>query len=218
MDKSQRRRQQNFDPFYDEECTVESLIKELNNNSKRRGTLVARQLVQDMNEVDRAAQPDRFRACHPVELLFHFDPVLRKLGIDPSVAERMSENMTRIRNAFDGFAVFALPLFPGKSSWTFWRLKEVTSPRNHLPWSTLASIYLLAAAGRLRQVRECQICGRWFKAYRPNETYRFCKVACRNKYWQSTPEGKATKSAYMKRWRRDEREKEERALRLVRKK
>jgi hypothetical protein len=57
----------------------------------------------------------------------------------------------------------------------------------------------LAMRGLLHRLRHCDNCRRWF--YARFEKQRFCSDACREKSFRSTPEGRAARAKYMRRYR-----------------
>jgi hypothetical protein len=190
-----------FLPGYPDE--IDTLLLDLNDEGETSD--LTREMVRNMNEVDRAIErnggtkfwnlydsmqrPDRKQRK---ELL--------KNGFDNSFIERMA--------AIQGecYKVDMRAMYPVKGKWRFfWGLPE-TEPRTGgiVLQVCLAVIHDLAAKGLLRRVRECATCGRWFYAYRPGRRYRFCSVACRDKNWRQTPQGRARRAKYMRDYRRRE--------------
>jgi hypothetical protein len=195
--KSRRLRKARFDPFFgDPEATVESLLKKLNDTSEDRAVVALRRLVEDMNAVEQMVRSRKFPDSPLFAFQFDLRRVLREWGFEPAVAERME----RIRSAYDGFGMELMPVFPRKPVWIFQRLCPVRIDRA-LPGIFLATIHGLAEEGRLSQVRKCEICGKWFYAYRRSENYRFDRTGCRDKYYRHTVKGKAKRRTYMRDYR-----------------
>jgi hypothetical protein len=72
----------------------------------------------------------------------------------------------------------------------------------------------LASYGFLDRIRECLTCQRWLYAHPSHK--KFCNSACQLKYFASNPSQKEKRAVYMRRYRIDQREKTERALRVAR--
>ena len=209
---SRRLRVEHLAPFFgDSDSDVELLLQFLN-GSEGEHALVTRQLVKDMNHVDQVARKrdPEFEKLSLFNLQFNISAELRRNGLYSSTAKRMK----RIRDAYEHFAIRAMPIFPVKSQWLFQR----QSPSNPIPgpvsWVVLAAIHGLALERRLKLIRECP-CGKWFEAYRPDEKYRFHSDACREKYWRSTSAGKKKRAAFMRKHREKLKIREQNLLRTA---
>jgi hypothetical protein len=68
----------------------------------------------------------------------------------------------------------------------------------------------LLNSGNETRLRRCPNCATfWYCAGRSDR--RFCTEACKVSFWQRTPKGKETKKRYMRRYRENQREREQRA-------
>jgi hypothetical protein len=76
-------------------------------------------------------------------------------------------------------------------------------------------VFRLASYGFLDRVRECVTCREWLYAHPSHK--KFCKLTCQLKYFASTPRQKEKRAEYMRRYRIDQKQEMERALRLARK-
>jgi len=71
----------------------------------------------------------------------------------------------------------------------------------------------LAASGHVESIlryRRCDQCRRWF--YATKSYGKFCATPCRRKFESTSDEFKLKRRRYMAKWRRDDREREEREL------
>ena len=202
LTKTKRLRRGRFEAIFAdvEQPTIDGLLEELNSKSDGGMALTLRQLVRDMNEVDRIERSEKsvFEAVVP-EVLWRLKPHVEGL-------------LKRIWRIYDGFGIDLTPSSPHNSLWSFRR--ECPGGRA-MPWIWLTTIYELAATGRLAKVRECATCRRWFFAYSVKNEFRFHNAACRDKYYRSTPEGKAKRAVFMERYRRRQKALDEEALRGV---
>src|SRR5579862_3553343 len=131
---------------------------------------------------------------------------LTKLGFDESFVTRME----KIQEEIDDLKVRGVTPFPTKGRWTFeWMLAPTWDPMKRPYWLQLLTIRHLAEDGRLKRVRECETCGRWFFAHRPSAKYRFHSSACRDSYWRKTPEGRAKRRNFMRGYRQRLKRREE---------
>jgi len=73
----------------------------------------------------------------------------------------------------------------------------------------------LASYGFLERIRQCLTCQKWLYAHPSHK--KFCNLACQLKYFSATPRQKEKRAEYMRRYRVDQKQKMERALRLARK-
>jgi len=205
-------------PRWDESPTVfhvgrswaESLVRALNGGRGDRKVEGVRQLVRDINECDRLLAGRGYpRATRRDEL-----PELR-IG---ECGEQVEALMERIDEAYKKLLCQPKLLCPTKSGWIGeWEYRTpngrtVTGPTQI--W--LAAVYGLAVGGLLGQVRECKACKRWLFARRKDQ--RFCSGGCREKDYRSSQEGRAKRTAYMRRYRNGLRRRDEENLRVARKK
>jgi hypothetical protein len=174
---------------------IENLLYSLNDDEYENGDAL-REMVRNMNAVDGITEQKAVpRTIHPYTP--GLEKELRKNGFDETFVNRMK----KIRDTFDGAKFDARISFPVRGRWEFgWEIPPTRDRLKLFFWLDLMVIRHLAEDGRLKQVRECT-CGRWFFAYRPSEHYRFHSNACRDKHWRSTPEGKAKRAAFARRYR-----------------
>jgi hypothetical protein len=76
-------------------------------------------------------------------------------------------------------------------------------------------VFRLASYGFLDRIRQCLTCQKWLYAHPSHK--KFCNSACQLKYFASTPMQKEKRAEYMRRYRIDQKQEIERALRLARK-
>lgn len=196
---------------------IELLIEWLNTKEKDAYDAKVQYLVQEMNEIDTLARSKEYPDCAPGAVAVHLHKTLRKLGFDPTVATRVK----KIRSIYTRFRLTVFPGFPFRTGWGMGLLYPGgIHPRKYQLrffkfWTSLAIIYDLAADGRLRRVRKCETCGRWFFAYRPDKRFRFCPdpdSRCREKHWRGTDAGKAKRREFQRGYRSRRKKKEKAEL------
>jgi len=194
---------------------IKWLLDALNDHGYENGHTV-REMVRNMNIVSGITEqrpvPRNAGPYFP-----GWQKELRKYGFDESFANRMA----KIRDTFDGSRFEVQILFPEEGRWRFewripWRFDRSTQNWSELyPFLDIIVIRHLAEDGRLRLIRECETCGRWFLAHRPSPKYRFHSNACRDKYWRKTPEGKAKRRDFMRGYRERLKKREEAKLKAA---
>jgi hypothetical protein len=88
-------------------------------------------------------------------------------------------------------------------------------------WWAVERILELASDGYLNKLRKCQCCGKWIFVKFPNgdRAQRFCGDGSRcAKKWRESPEYLEQQAEYMRKYRKDEKERNNRAKRTVRRK
>jgi hypothetical protein len=179
---------------------IETLLDSLNDDQYGNRDAV-REMVRNMNAVDGVVQKKA------VPVLIHpgtpgLQKKLRRHGFDESFVNRIE----KIRDTFDSSRFKVATAFPVKGRWRFELMLPPTRDKLKAFYCLdLNIIRDLSEYGRLRRVRECP-CGRWFFAYRPTPRYRFHSNACRDKYWRSTPQGKARRRDFTRDYRRRQKE------------
>lgn len=76
-------------------------------------------------------------------------------------------------------------------------------------------IFRLASYRFLDRIRQCLTCQKWLYAHPSHK--KFCNLSCQLKYFASTPRQKEKRAEYMRRYRIDQKQEMEHALRLARK-
>jgi hypothetical protein len=178
------------------------LIRQLNASGRKRGVQEPRELVRNVNEVDRLIREKGYPNTRSTANLFdrpgNLKAGLGKRGFDAGTLRLLSE----IQRGFSSFKLTLWPLVPEKRGWKFYCQNPwagTPGNRRALSWVFLAVICDLAVAGRLRRVRECDSCRRWFFGCKDEQ--RFCSDTCREKWWRATPAGKAKRAEYMRGYR-----------------
>jgi hypothetical protein len=183
------------------------LLNQLNATGEGPDVQAVREMVRNMNEVDRIVRSKGYltvvnqRVGSTVdELAMNLEAQLDKHGFDKSVLELM----TKIRATYEAFSLRLRPVFPMKHGWQFsWMNPWSGDPeqRGLVAWTFLSIIHDFAQAGYLNRVRECKICGKWFFAYRESPRFQFCSDECREKHWRTSPQGKEKRAAFMRNYR-----------------
>ena len=132
-------------------------------------------------------------------------------------------DLAKITRVFSRVTVSPHPEFfdPPESngSWKGWKFDwlYVGSPdleTTKFAGKALQQIERLSEKGLLDRIRRCQICGRWLFA--KHRRQRFCKDSCREKAFRKTPDGRAKRAKYMRKYRKDVKLREESALKAAR--
>jgi hypothetical protein len=89
---------------------------------------------------------------------------------------------------------------------------EKRSFRRMAAWLLLGKL----RSGEVQRFRRCEDCTRWFFAKTDHQ--RFCKSSCRQRYASHSDEYKAKRRAFMRGYRKRQKEMDESALRRVRSK
>jgi hypothetical protein len=183
---------------------IELLLADLNEEDEN--SALVRGRVRNMNEVDRAIERNGgTKALNPYGTMLRPDRKQRKellkRGFDNSFIKRMAAIQDEC------YKVDMRAMYPVEGRWRLvWGFpRPDTIPAGlsgFVPSVSLAIIHDLAAKGLLRRVRECATCGRWFYAYQPGPRYKFCDDACRDKNYRHTPQGRARRAEYMRKYRR----------------
>ena len=183
------------------------LLSQLNATGESADVQAVREMVRNMNEVDRIVRLKGYpsivkeRVGSTIdELAMNLEAQLDKRGFDKSVLALM----TKIRNTYESFNLKLRPVFPLKDGWHFsWMNPWSDDPeqRGLIAWTCFSIIHDFAHAGYLSRVRECKICGEWFFAHYDSFRFRFCSDECREKHWRATPQGKAKRAAFMRKYR-----------------
>jgi hypothetical protein len=183
---------------------IEMLLKNMNDEDAMSD--VIRERVTNMNEIDRVIERNGGRkAINLYHIQFPPDRIRRrellKHGFDDSFIKRITALQGECHK-IDMRAMYPINGF-WQLYWGFPMPEAGMRGINRIVLSkNFAVIYDLAVKGRLRRIRECSTCGRWFYAYRPGERYRFCSDACKDKNWRQTPQGRARRAKYMRDYRR----------------
>jgi hypothetical protein len=194
---------------------VRFLLSQLNAAGDNEDVVRVRDMVRDMNEIDRIVRSKGFPVLNGAKLSFDLEAEWNSLGLDEAVQERMK----RVRETYERFNLRLRPVCPLKHGWKFHMMNPWSGDpkkRALILWTFLSIIHDLAVDGQLRRVRECDCCHRWFFAYRTHSRFRFCKRACRVKHWRASPEGKAKRRAFMRKYRGGLKRRQQENLRVAR--
>jgi hypothetical protein len=178
-------------------------------NSKRSGPVESTirelfELMNDFEDVVRAHQMDL--DGNAVDFKAGI-PYLSWQGFSKSEATRFR----RIAEIFDHSEFSLMPVF--ENGWSFiWMPLEKLRPESKDLANRLAAIQGLAQAGLLSLVRRC-ICGKWFAAKRTDQ--RFHSEGCRQTKYLKSDAGRATRRDYMRKWRADEKIRNENAKKFA---
>jgi len=183
----------------------------------------ADRLVAVMNgagEIDKKIVPERDLAPY-IRLINACDDIFRNHGYptidcrwDPDFAALLEPKAdVLVKKLWRMRASGSMRLgLPNRKGWTP-KVQGISLGRLHY-W--ISMVDWLAMSGHLRRVRECRLCVQWFRAHRADQ--RFCSGACKEKYFRSSPQGKAARRDYMRNYRARDKKRTERELENVRKK
>jgi|SRR5271155_2631066 len=174
---------------------VELLIRMLNVGTGR-DVKALRELVRDFNQLEEIGRTHGFPDVNIFEK-FSSHPEAYP-GYDRSSVKRMKN----IQAAFKSYRLVLIPAYPQKDGWKFHWLHPWGTGSNtnrNFRWVYYTVIHDLAVAGRLRRVRECDFCRRWFLGRRDDQG--FCSPSCREKVWRTSPRGRSKRAVYMRRYR-----------------
>jgi hypothetical protein len=192
---------------------LDLFIDLLNSADSGKGIDSIRELLRNLKAVENAINDEHFSKPDPNHvgnLFIDSDAQLRARGVSEETIERLA----KIRSVFDGSSFKLTPsLLPGEG-WNFNLVPKRTGTlvelnRNFL----LAIIQGLSATGLLSSIRECPVCGRWFSG-RKNK--RSCDGPCRKKRYRTSERGKIKKREDMRRFRREQKRRDEEAAHLAR--
>jgi hypothetical protein len=157
---------------------------ELNRCHGRSGFDRTEQLVRDFNELERLARKKGYPSSID-------DIYLGRLG------ERAKELRLHIDKFLSAVELRVLLGMPGKDGWN--RHYDFRPETDQQIYHLAGFILDAAFSGQLAKVTECQTCRKWFAAWK--QDHQYCSERCRQKYFRSTPEGKAKWAASMRRYR-----------------
>jgi hypothetical protein len=151
------------------------------------------QLVRDMNAVEAYARS----VGYPEYFLY-----MGALG-GKRMSNDLRDRLRRTQSFFDKLRITLYPQQPGKHGWTSAYFvasldrksddaKDVIRVVGFLIWK-------LGLQAELWRVRECRHCGTWFAAKKSDNI--FCVAKCCEKAFRTTPQGRAKRKMYMKRYR-----------------
>jgi hypothetical protein len=158
---------------------------------------VLREVVRDFNQLEEIGRTHGFPDVNLFEN-FSSHPEAYP-GYDESSVKRMKN----IQAAFRSYRLVPTPACPQKDGWKFHWLHPWGTGSNtnrNFRWVYYTVIHDLAVAGRLRWVRECDLCRRWFFGSRDDQN--FCSPSCREKDWRTSPRGRTKRAAYMRGYRK----------------
>jgi hypothetical protein len=113
----------------------------------------------------------------------------------------------RIRPYFEKHRLVYTLGFPTRTGWR----ESIEGKVRDIPF---AFVLRGATRGLLRLLVQCSRCMRWFVSRRKD--HKFCSIACREKAFRCSDEGKAKRAAYMKRYREGLRRRDRESLRVSR--
>jgi hypothetical protein len=177
-----------------------------------------RELVRNLNALDGLVRQKGFpRTTQDLLDLGVDDVQMRKALQRQGFDRRAIPLVKKVRSAFASFKLAVRPVFPLENGWKFFLVHP--GARSHNPKSflnmDLGWVHELAANGRLRMVRECTDCKKWYLARR--EDQRFCSSNCRERDYRVSDRGKAKRAAFMRGYRDRLKRRDEAIARLARK-
>ena len=175
------------------------LIRQLNVGTGR-AAKVLRELVRDFNQLEEIGRTHGFPHVN----------IFKKFSSHPEAYRGYDESsvklMKKIQAAFGSYRLVPTPAYPQRDGWKFHWLQPWgtgSNPNRSVRWVFHAVIHDLAVAGRLRRVRECDFCRRWFFGRKDDQ--KFCLVGnCREKHWRTSVAGRAKRAVYMRGYRQRE--------------
>lgn len=184
------------------------VVRNLNAAGGSRLVQNMRDLVRDLNEMDRLAREKGFPEITEELIQNQRSQAdhLRALGFEKDTIELL----TRIRLAFTSYQMRPMPIFPTERGWNFRWMNPWTTKRgmkNLVALVLLGMIHDLATSGKLRRVRQCEHCARWFFARRRDDQ-RFDKDECREKDYRKSDKGRQKRAKYMRDYRAREKRNE----------
>lgn len=113
---------------------------------------------------------------------------------------KMWPRYTVIRTRFKGnLANLRLPSSKKMKSsplkWEWWPVGDFSAKAAY-------QVVRLEENGRLESLLRCSVCGKWFFARRAWQT--FCSARCRGQRYSTSPEGRAQRASYMRKYRKQE--------------
>jgi hypothetical protein len=117
--------------------------------------------------------------------------------------KRASHAFKRIYRAMSGYVL--TPLFTHATEFG-WQVQWFPPARRHFSKQretevfVLLNILELAKQGQIERLRRCDECTKWHFAKFKHQ--RFCSTECQQKHYKKSPEWKAHRLAYMRRYRR----------------
>jgi|SRR5580700_8236805 hypothetical protein len=174
---------------------TEFLIRQLNVGTGGAAKAL-RELVRDFNQLEEIGRTHGFPDVN----------IFQKFSSHPEAYPGYDESsvklMKKLQATFKSYRLVPMPAYPQKDGWKFhWRHPWGTGSNTNrdFRWVFHAVIHDLAVAGRLRRVRECDFCHKWFFGRRDDQG--FCSPSCREKDWRTSPRGRTKRAAYMRRYR-----------------
>ena len=167
------------------------------------------ELVRDMNAVDAFARS----VGYPGHFLY-----MGALG-GKRMSNDLLDRLSRSQSFFGKLRITLYPQQPSKHGWTSTYFVGSLGRKSDGAKDTIRIlaffVWKLAQDRELWRVRECRHCGTWFAAKKNDHI--FCVTKCCEKAFRTTPEGRAKRKMYMKRYRANDKRMTE-AYELVAKK